>query len=120
MADSRYIAKLLGPLLIAVAGSEALNPHIWSAVTAPQTYLAGCLWFVGGLAILRAHNRWVHGWPVIITVLGWFAVLGGLSRMFYPTTAQVATGSSPIVFAFQMLLLMVGIVLTLKGFAKGS
>jgi hypothetical protein len=33
---------------------------------------------VAGLAIVRAHNGWKEGWPVLVTVLGWFAILGGL------------------------------------------
>ena len=40
--------------------------------------------FVAGLAIVRAHNRWVAAWPVLVTVLGWLALIGGLCRMLFP------------------------------------
>jgi len=52
MTDSRRIAGLLGPTLMALALSEAMNARIWAAVPATQTYLAGCLWFVAGLSIV--------------------------------------------------------------------
>jgi hypothetical protein len=39
---------------------------------------------VAGLAIVRAHNIWVGGWPVLVTVLGWLAILSGLVRMLFP------------------------------------
>jgi len=48
--------------------SEALNAHIWANVPATQTYLAGALWFVAGLAIVRVHNHWIRGWPVVVTL----------------------------------------------------
>src|SRR5690242_14183385 len=42
----------------------------------PRPYLLICfLLFVAGLAIVRVHNVWVGGWPVLVTVLGWVAVL---------------------------------------------
>jgi hypothetical protein len=32
--------------------------------------------FIAGLAIVRVHNRWTNGWPVLVTILGWLFVLG--------------------------------------------
>jgi hypothetical protein len=46
--------------------------------------LSGILLLVAGLAITRAHSVWAGGWPVLVTVLGWLAILGGLMRMFFP------------------------------------
>lgn len=88
MADSRHIARLLGPTLIALSASEMLNPQIWVNVPATQVYLAGSLWLVAGLSIVCTHNRWTGGWPVLVTFMGWFAVLGGLFRMFVPEFAK--------------------------------
>jgi hypothetical protein len=48
-------------------------------------FVSGILLFVAGLAIVRAHNIWTGGWPVLVTVLGWLTVLGGLLRMLFPT-----------------------------------
>ena len=33
-----------------------------------------------GLAIVLVHNVWTFDWRVIITILGWLAVLGGIFR----------------------------------------
>ena len=48
-------------------------------------FVSGILLFVAGLAIVRAHNIWTGGWPVLVTVLGWLTVLGDLLRMLFPT-----------------------------------
>jgi hypothetical protein len=36
---------------------------------------------------LLVHNVWVLGWPVIITILGWLAVIGGTVRILAPQGA---------------------------------
>jgi hypothetical protein len=63
MADSRRIAGLIGPTLLALTISEAINVHIWSTNIAPVTYLNGLLLFVAGLSIVSVHNRWTSNWP---------------------------------------------------------
>ena len=37
-----------------------------------------------GLAIVNTHNVWVAGWPVIITIFGWLAIIGGIMRITMP------------------------------------
>jgi hypothetical protein len=83
-AQSKRIAGLVGPTLIALSASEALNYRIWDDNLAPVTYLDGALLFVGGLSIVRAHNRWRGGWPVLTTLAGWSALVLGLARMSAP------------------------------------
>lgn len=118
MADTRHIARLLGPTLIALSTSEMLNPQIWVNVPVTQVYLAGSLWLVAGLSIVCAHNRWTGGWPVLVTSMGWFAVLGGLFRMFVPEFAQQSVPSSTVLMTLQTLLLAIGAYLTYKGFER--
>jgi len=62
---------------------------------APFVYLNGTLLFVAGPAIVRAHNRWTRGWPALITLVGWLAMLGGLGRMVAPVSAQQAGQTQP-------------------------
>jgi len=120
VARSTQLAGLIGPTLIALTISEAMNARIWSANTAPGTYLAGTLWFVAGLSIVRAHNRWVRRWPVVVTLVGWFVLLFGLFRMFAPELAQRGAADASTALAGQIALLLVGIFLTFKAFRPGS
>ena len=115
MTDSRRIAGLLGPTLIALAVSEAMNLRLMAEHPAAVglVYLNGTLLFVAGVAIVQAHNRWTRGWPVLVTVLGWFAILGGVLRMFAP---QAATSGATWVYGLLVALLAVGVVLTAKGY----
>lgn len=118
MADSRGIARLLGPTLIALSASEMVHPRIWVDVPAAQVYLAGSLWLVAGLSIVSTHNRWTGGWPVLVTCMGWFAVLGGLFRMFAPELARRSVPGPAVLTALQALLLTIGAYLAYKGFDR--
>jgi len=118
MSNSKHIAKLLGPFLIAMTISEMMTPRIWDTVPVTQTYLAGSLWLLAGLTIIRGHNYWTLSWPVLISIIGWFAILGGLSRMFFPEPVQQGSGNSLPVLAVQIVLLIIGVVLTFKAYIK--
>jgi len=119
VAESRHVAGLLGPTLIALSASEIANPAIWASVPVTQVYLAGTLWLVAGLSIVRTHNRWVLAWPVVVTLMGWFAIVGGLFRMFAPEAALRGTPRPPILLALQMVLLAIGSFLTFKALVPG-
>lgn len=115
MTRSRQIAGFLGPVLIAVAVSEAKNLQIWATGNASLTYLAGLVWFLGGLAIVSLHNRWSAGWPVAITLVGWFLLLGGLFRLLFPDVQQ-GNQNTPAVgaYAIDVVLLALGLLMTFK------
>lgn len=118
MTNSKQLAGVIGPTLIALSLSEALTPQIWLKVPATQVYLAGTLWFIAGLSIILKHNIWTFNWPLLVTLIGWFAFLGGLARMFFPQTAQGGGQNTAIVLIFQIVLLMIGIVLTFFAYIR--
>jgi hypothetical protein len=122
MTTSKRIAGLLGPTLIAVAITEAMNLRFLTTFIgpshAPLVYLNGTLLFVAGLAIVRAHNRWTGGWPVLVTLMGWLVMLGGLTRMIAPVSAQREGQNTTAVFALLIVLLAIGIFLTFKAYRR--
>jgi len=83
MPDSKQIAGLLGPTMVAMLVSESplIQPHLYGAQIPPVVYLSGVAMFVAGLAIVRAHNCWVRNWTVLVTLSGWFFLSVGLLRM---------------------------------------
>jgi len=118
MTKSKEIAGLIGPTVIALTLSEAMNLHIWTTNIAPVTYLNGSILLVAGLSIVRAHNRWIRGWPVLVTLTGWFAILGGLFRMFAPDAPQAPQDA--ITYAGLVVLLAIGIVLTFQAYRRNN
>jgi len=112
--DPRRLAGLIGPSIMVVTASEAMRYNIWDVNIPAVTYLNGTLLFVGGLAIVRAHNRWTRRWPVLITLTGWAILFFGLIRMFAPEAKQPP--ESPTMYAGLAVLFAMGSYLTYKGY----
>ena len=124
MSNSAHIARLLGPALIGITLTECMNLDVFTAAIGPSfaayVYLNGTLLFVAGLAIVRAHNHWTRRWPVLITLVGWFAILAGLGRMVAPISAQQAGQNTPVVYVSLAALLVIGIVLTFASYGRSQ
>ena len=116
MAESKQLAGLIGPSLVAITISEAINIHIFASNIAPVVYLNGALLFVAGLSILRAHNLWAAGWPIVVTITGWAGILGGLFRMFFPETHQ--GGADLPTYAVIAFAFAIGSFLTFKAYGR--
>jgi hypothetical protein len=92
MDTSIFLARLLGPILVVLAIGLLLRQDSWRAMakeftgSAPLLFLSGFMTLLGGLALVNTHNVWEAGWPVIITIFGWLAVIGGIARMLFPET----------------------------------
>ena len=111
MANSKQIAALVGSTLLVMLASEfpLVQPHLYDEQIPPVVYLSGVLMFVGGLAVVRAHNHWVRDWTFLVTLSGWFGVVLGLFRMFAAGQYQrgsantsAATFMTPIRLRFQV------------------
>jgi hypothetical protein len=90
MANSKTLAGLIGPTLIALAAALLINlgsisTLVESVSRDPALVLvSGVLSFVAGLAVVRVHNYWARDWAVLVTILGWLLLVGGLARILFP------------------------------------
>lgn len=113
-SSSRRIAGLLGPTLIAISTTEAMNMGIYTAQSAPVVYLNGTVLFVAGLAIVQSHGHWRLHWMTLITLTGWGALALGLLRMTFPSLDQA--GDHPATYMLLALLLLVGVAISIGAF----
>lgn len=103
VTNSKFIAGLIGPTLVAAGATVLLNQNLFPGVIGDILHnpalvmLAGFVTFVAGLAIVRLHNQWHGGWPVLVTIIGWLCIIGGLVRILFPV--QLAE------FAMQFILM---------------
>ena len=124
MANSKQIAALLGPTMVAMLVAEfpLVQPHLYDAQIPPVIYLSGVLLFVAGLAIVRAHNIWVRNWTVLVTLSGWSFLLLGLVRMFGAGQYRQASGSTSswVFILLEVCLLVVALFITFKAYSRSS
>jgi uncharacterized membrane protein len=92
MATSVFLARLLGPLLLAVGAGILINPKPFHTMagevvrSVTLVYLFGLFDFAAGLAIVLTHNVWAANWRVLITLLGWLMLIRGAVRILAPET----------------------------------
>lgn len=90
MDTSILIAKFAGPVMLAASVSLLVNRDLVADVmddvleSPALLYFAGVLALIAGLAIVNAHNIWTADWRVLITIIGWMAIIGGVMRMVFP------------------------------------
>jgi len=119
MQPAVFIARLIGPAFVAIGLGILLNGPFYTAlileaVHSPTLiYFSGLMSLIPGLAILNVHRAWTASWSVIVTIIGWLLVIGGVIRLVLPATTATLAGdiySKPAV-----LLIVAAIVLVVGG-----
>ena len=129
MQTSIFLARLIGPVM-ALAGVSLLVNELAFRKMAQEflrspalIFFSGMILMPAGLAIVLSHNVWVLNWPVIITLLGWIAVISGALRVFAPDRAleigKKAIASKQIITVSAAFWLVIGAVLCYFGFRPG-
>ena len=90
MDHSIFLAKALGIYLIFISiafvvKEQSLKARI-SAMMSNQAFLMapGVVAFIIGILLVVSHNLWVEDWRVLITIIGWMALLKGMTIILFP------------------------------------
>jgi hypothetical protein len=122
VSNSKNVAAILGPTIVAMVASEfpLVQPHLYDAQIPPVVYLSGTLLFIGGLVVVRVHNRWKRDWTVLVTLSGWLFLLLGLFRMFAAGAYQrgSARTSAKIFMLLEGILASLGIIMTFQAYRR--
>ena len=93
MTTSIFLANLIGPFALALGlalvfqgtGFRAFASEFMASPA--LIFLSGVITLPAGLAIVLTHNVWTPDWRVVITIVGWLAVVTGAIRMIVPQQA---------------------------------
>ena len=94
MANSIFLAKLMGPVMLAVGIGVLVNGNAFRSLAEEALcsraliFLSGLITMSVGLAIVLTHGVWVASWPVLITILGWLMTVGGAARIVCPQSTE--------------------------------
>jgi len=129
MNTSIFLARVLGPYCLIVAIGVLLNAKFYRQMmedlmrNSALIYIAGVIALSFGLLVVSAHNVWVAGWPVLITLLGWMAFIKGVWIMVFPGSVAQVTAyhlNNPSMLTVRLSIVLVfGCVLTLFGYFHG-
>jgi len=90
MTTSLFIAKLLGPVYVLVGVALFFKRQMFRAIlqdfagSPTLIYLAGFMGLLSGLALVLTHNFWTPDWRLLITLIGWIAIIRALATLFVP------------------------------------
>jgi len=126
-----YLGRLLGLycLIIAVVmmSHQQTTVDTMAALVrdAPLLFVASLGGMVAGLAIILAHNVWTGGaLPVIVTLVGWAALIKGLVFMLLPPETSVAYFGAlqyaRFFYLYMSLTLVIGLYLTYASFRAST
>jgi hypothetical protein len=93
MLTSVYLARLIGPVMLAVGIGILVSPGAYRTLageflkSTALVYLSGLLTMTAGLAILLAHRVIAPDWRTLITLLGLAMLVGGAIRIIVPDRA---------------------------------
>jgi len=81
-------------------------------------FLIAIITLIIGLLMVVSHNLWVMGWPVIITIFAWLALISGIIRLFFPDTVykiwNKISDKSETMIIMGVILLIIGLFLLYK------
>lgn len=93
MELSILIAKILGATYLAI-GLGMLFDKAYYKKSFPKMldeagtmYMGGFMALIGGVLLVTYHNEWVKSWEVIITIIGWLALVKGVALLTFPSAS---------------------------------
>lgn len=89
---SILLAKIFGIYFFTLGLSFLLSPQQFKKFDLflkddNAMLLGGIIGVLLGAAIISLHNIWMFGWPVIITILGWWSLIKGFGILTFPEFA---------------------------------
>ena len=129
METSVFIARIAGLCYLIMGAGFLFNRKAFGQVmedfckNAAVVFYGGLLALVIGVVIILTHNVWVTNWTVMITIIGWLALIKGIWIIVFPNTVpklmQVYKKNKNLLIVNPIVMLILGAVLTFFGFFAG-
>ncbi len=125
METSILISKIIGIIYFSFGIGLFFNPFYYQKVfkelfeNTSYLILGGILAIIFGVFIIQYHNNWVKNWIVLITIIGWVALLKGILLLAFPTSLTVFKSffvKKKIHCFFAPILIIFGLVFLYFGF----
>jgi cytochrome bd-type quinol oxidase subunit 2 len=94
MHIANKLAILAGSAFLVVGLSLFINPYVSTAMNdlvnnQGLLWVTGLVTFVMGTVILALYNTWSKSWRVLVTIIGWLAVIKGAVLMLFPQVMKL-------------------------------
>ncbi|MFH1375208.1 MAG: hypothetical protein ABIH35_00895 [Patescibacteria group bacterium] len=90
MTSSVFLARLFAIVYLTFSVGFFLNADYYKKTFGRMLddfgamYLGGFMALVAGFAIVSYHNIWENNWTVLVTIVGWIALIKGILLLVSP------------------------------------
>ena len=129
MELSVFIAKIMAVIYLSASLGGFFSRDYYRRLTddmyknAALTYLTGFMTVILGFLIVHHHNLWGREWNVLITVMGWLALIKGVLLIVFPRFIQRLSEPFLTERALRIIpyvTLLLGLLFGYFGFVRGS
>jgi hypothetical protein len=132
MQPAVFIARIVGPVFAVIGLSILLNEQMYAAIVIEAVHSPTLIYFSGllslpiGIAMLNVYRAWTADWRVIVTLLGWLFLIGGIFRILLPQATAILGNAlftgPPALPILAVVILIVGAWLSFMSYrtAKGG
>lgn len=123
METTLVLAKISG-LMCLLIGLSVLNKNFMTTIVDEVLNNKALFWFIGfvaaliGSIVLAFYSTWSAHWPVLLTIVGWLALLKGIAIMLFPGYMNHSVyrkfKASGIIMFSGVIAMLVGIILLYK------
>lgn len=109
-----YISTGIAVLL----GTVNFNEIVSDLEESPAlTFIAGSAGIIIGLILIEYHNFWVKNWTVLITLISWLFLVGGIVVVIFPKALSYYSGILNFPRLLGTFMIIFGMVFGYFGFA---
>jgi len=129
MSDAQ-IYQILSLVYLVIGIGILLNPDFYKKLFEEfikntfALYLGGVMALVVGYLILAFHNTWTKDWSVIITIVGWIALIKGIVILVQPKMMIILSKAilkiENILKIEAIVVIFLGLVFSFLGFCPKS
>ncbi|MCK9245227.1 MAG: hypothetical protein M0R34_07070 [Candidatus Marinimicrobia bacterium] len=122
MELSMLIAKILAVIYISsgiavLIGTFKMSDFVIEFEKSPAlTFVSGCVAIILGMILVTYHNIWVGNWRVIITIISWIMLVGGVSVVIIPKSLFFMKGLIKDNRLWGLFMLIFGMLIGYFGF----
>ncbi len=125
MDISIFLAKALGLYFFILAivmfiNAQRVRTMMNEIASTPFMFVTGLMSLIIGILLVLSHNIWAADWKVIITIIGWLALIKGIVRLIFPeyvfSLIKKFVNNITIYYISNLIMLLLGIYLSYVGF----
>ena len=126
MEPSIFIARTLGVIYLTVGIGLFLFRETYILAyrkileNPGYALLGGFIAIVGGMAMVSYHNLWVSDWRVLVTIVGWIALIKGILLLLIPPYTNLFKGLLQMQKGkgITIIAILMGVIFTYLGFFR--